>query len=138
MLRGMKRFLLLALTLLTFPVLAQTVRSMSTGGTVVETPACGASPCAMTPTSTKILNASNTRFQCLLQNTGAVPLFCAHGSGVANTQHQFILKASSATSTGDGTSYTCNQGPGTYRGSIYCLSYATSTDAWIDVSAVGY
>ena len=133
----MKR-LALVLSLLTFPVLAQTVRAMSTGGTVVESLACGTSPCPVNTTSTKILNASNTRFQCLLQNTGATPLFCMHGAAVSSTQRQFILKASASTSTGDGGSYTCNQGPGTYRGAIYCLSYATSTDAWIDVSAVGY
>jgi hypothetical protein len=138
----------LAILLLASVAVAQTTRVQGlsngtpvgispSGGTVNEQPACGTSPCLnLNTTSTLVLSANAKRFQCLLQNTGTTPLFCAHST--PTTTRHFILKASTATSTGDGLSYTCNQGPGTYLGAISCLSFATSTNSSIDVSAIGF
>lgn len=118
-------------------VAAPTTYVLTTGGSNREVPACGASPCTLlNVTSTVVLNANPRRFECLLQNTGLVPIFCVRST--PTTTRDFILKAATATSTGDGLSYSCNQGPGVYTGAISCRSATTSTASSLDVSAVGF
>ena len=108
-------------------------------GSNVEAPACGTSPCLVGVTSTAIMATSTTRYQCSIQNTGTAPIFCSQSATVSATQRDFILRAASATSTGDGGIYRCNEGPGIYRGQISSMTYATtSTGSYLDVSAVGF
>lgn len=102
------------------------------GATTMETIACnsGASPCATT-TSAAILNPAANRAQCLLQNVDVGDYLCVQGATVAlagtasSTNMHFVLKAASAANKGDGGSYTCSQGPATFRGAIVCTCTGT-------------
>lgn len=127
----MKMNLLLGLLLLA-PLISAPSIVVPSGMTTMETIACnsGASPCAVT-ISAAILSPNAARAQCLLQNVDVGDYDCVQGATVAGagtasvTNMHFILKAASAANKGDGGTYTCNQGPATFRGAIVCVCSGT-------------
>lgn len=124
----MKTFL--AALLLAFAAAAEPVQMIRANGlALAPTPACGASPCTVQATSTVILAANSMRGQCLLQNTSTAVFYCNHGTSTATaSRYDFILKAASGATVGDGGTYSCAQAPGIWRGALTCLpSVGTST-----------
>jgi hypothetical protein len=102
----------------------------------LETIACnsGVSPCTIGASSTVVLNVAPRRRECLVQNIGIQDFYCLRGAGTASTANMhFILKAASGANKGDGGSYSCNQGPLVWGGSLTCI--AASAGGSLTVSA---
>jgi hypothetical protein len=140
----MTRYLLALLLLASLAsAAAPPVLVVTTGQTVSETLACSgasSSPCGVNSTSTLVLNANGARGQCLIQNVGLAAVYCTHGVNAASTStFHFVLAPASAQWGGSGGSYTCNQGPATWRGAITCGGAgSTSTLAVSAASVLGY
>jgi hypothetical protein len=98
--------------------------AMTTGGSSTEALACGNSPCLVGVTPTAILNPSNNRFQCLIQNVGLNPVYCSHSttSTLSVITYQFALKPAVTLTSIDGGAYSCSQGQTTWRGPISCIT----------------